>query len=158
MVPLCEPGSLITKRCMWQSWARIGRGVFYRNSITIHVFPSVGYYNPCISVGGSALQVDVANQQHKINRVQFKPTTPTWGGCPGQVFSCFCVLVVRSTHRGGSVPRVYTERSDIPCFLGVTLNLIPCNEAVLYRGRGHGIHITLKPYSPHTGKKSQKKT
>ena len=40
------------------------------------------------------------------------------GRCLGQVLSC--VVVVWKTHRGGSVPRVYTERSDRPW---VTLNL-----------------------------------
>ena len=49
---------------------------------------------------------------------RLSPTTPMWGGRPGQVLSC--VVVVWSTHRGGLVPRVYTERSDRPW---VTLNL-----------------------------------
>ena len=40
------------------------------------------------------------------------------GRCPWQVLSC--VVVVWRTHRGGLVPRVYTERSE---GLLVTLNL-----------------------------------
>ena len=40
-----------------------------------------------------------------------------WGGRPGQVLYC---VVAWSTHRGGLVPQVYTERNDRPW---VTLNL-----------------------------------
>ena len=52
-----------------------------------------------------------------------------WGGRPRQVLSG--VVVVWSTHRGGLIPPVYTERSD------KTLGGLEfaCNEAVLSRGR-----------------------
>ena len=59
------------------------------------------------------------------------------GRRPGQVLSG--VVVVLSTHRGGLVPRVYTERSD-RASLG-DYDLV-CNEEVLSRGRGRGVHIT----------------
>ena len=63
-----------------------------------------------------------------------------WGGGPaddanvGQVLSCGCG--VEDTPMCGSLPRVFTERSEVSL---VTLNL--WNEAVRSRGRGPGIHI-----------------
>ena len=58
-----------------------------------------------------------------------RPTTPMWGGHPGQVLSG--VILVWSTHRGGMVPRVYTERSDRPW---VTLNLCVMRRYCLGEG------------------------
>ena len=48
--------------------------------------------------------------QRGVNTVNMGvlPSTPVWGGAPG---SLSCVMVWK-TLRGGSVPRVYTERSD----------------------------------------------
>ena len=51
-----------------------------------------------------------------------------------------CAVVAWSTRRGWSVPRVYTERSDRP--RGDLELVCGDNEAVLYRERGPGIHIT----------------
>ena len=65
-----------------------------------------------------------------------QPDDANLGRCPWQVPSW--VVVVWRTHRGGPVPRVYTEeRSDET--LG-DLELV-CNEAVQSRGRGRGIHV-----------------
>ena len=58
------------------------------------------------------------------------------GRSPSQVLSR--VVVAWRTHpEVRSVPRVFTERSEVTL---VTLNV--CNEAVLSWGRGPGIHIT----------------
>ena len=63
------------------------------------------------------------------------------------VFSC---VVVVWTHRGRSVPQVYTERNERPW---VTLNLcdpeLVCNESVnISRGRGPSInHIIIMDVS-----------
>ena len=62
------------------------------------------------------------------------------GRSPRQVLSC--VVGVWTTHRGGWVPRVFTERSEGPV---VTLNFVSHDsEAVHSRGRGPGIHIKIQ--------------
>ena len=53
----------------------------------------------------------------------------TVGRCPWQILSC--VVEMWRTHRGGSVPRVFTERSEGPV---VTLNL--CVMRRYYLGEG----------------------
>ena len=55
-----------------------------------------------------------------IDRVVGRPADDAnVGRCPWQVLSCVLSGCVGRTHRGGSIPRVYTERSDRPW---VTLN------------------------------------
>ena len=63
------------------------------------------------------------------------------GRTPWQALSCV-VVVWRTPPPGGSVPRVFTERSEGPV---VTLNFVSHDsEAVHSRGRGPGIHIKIQ--------------
>ena len=68
-----------------------------------------------------------------------KPSTPMWGGAPDRLFLVWLWGGLWRTHQSGSVPRVYTERSDRPCLGDLELVF---NEAELYWGRGPGIHNT----------------
>ena len=94
-------------------------------TITINI-RAFGKYPTWAKVGYSSSSSPCARAQ---------AATPVWGA--GKILSC--VVMVCRTHRGGSIPRVYTERSDKT--LG-DLELV-CNEAVQSRGRGPGIHSII---------------